>query len=101
MSSVKIFTLKTTQTLIGTVVEESINEFKVKLPVQIVIQPGKEGDINLAFAPFLEFAEEFKSGISFPKDAILTVNTPATELLNEYSRIFGAGIQVAKSMPKL
>lgn len=98
MSNVKLITLKTTQTVIGEIVRDTIADYVVKVPVQIIMQPSQNG-IGLGFAPFLEFSEEFKTGISFPKDAVLTVTTPVTELLNQYNKVFGSGIQVVSNLP--
>jgi len=100
--TVKLITLKTTQTIIADVIDETLSEYKVKTPVQIIMQTTNNGDIGLGFAPFLEFAEEFKvTGILIPKESVLTTNTPVKELLNQYNRVFGSGIEIASNMPNL
>ena len=55
----------------------------------------------MAFAPFLEFAEEFKSGINIGMDNVLCITTPSRELENKYNEVFGSGIQIATSIPKV
>ena len=50
------------------------------------------------FSPFLEYAEEFRSGIKFKLEDVLTTNTPVTELENQYNTVFGSGIQIAKTL---
>ena len=55
----------------------------------------------MGFVPFLEYTEEFKTGIEFNKSDILTINSPVRELENEYNRLFGSGIEIASSIPKV
>jgi len=54
----------------------------------------------MGFSPFLEFSEEFKTGITLPKDNIQCITTPMVELANQYNQVFGSGIQIASSIPK-
>ena len=97
--TLKLVTFKTNQTLIGEIVNESSTSITIKQPVQVVVQPTKEGPM-MGFSPFLEFAEEFKTGIPLPKDNVQCITTPMTELANQYNQIFGSGIQIATSIPK-
>lgn len=71
----------------------------VKEPVQVIMQPTKDGP-NLAFAPFLEYAQEFKTGINFNMNDVLCITLPIVELENQYNQVFGSGIQIASSIPK-
>jgi hypothetical protein len=71
----------------------------VKQPVQVIVQPTKDGPM-MGFSPYLEFAEEFKTGIDIPKDVVQSVTTPIVELSNQYNQVFGSGIQIASSIPK-
>lgn len=95
--SIKLITFKTNQTLIG---EVDINGDKVtiKQPVQVIMQPTKEGPM-MGFAPFLDYADEFKSGITFTMDNVLCVTSPVRELENQYNQVFGSGIQIASVIP--
>jgi hypothetical protein len=76
------------------------NDFKIKKPVQVVVQPTKEGPM-MGFAPFLDYAEEFASGIELNKADVLCVTTPSRELENQYNQVFGSGIQIASAIPKV
>ena len=96
--SVKLLTFKTNQTIIGDV-EYVGGEYTVKQPVQVIVQPTKDGPM-MGFSPFLDFCEEFNVGIKFSSSDILTVTTPAPELRNQYNQVFGSGIQIASSIPK-
>ena len=94
----KLLTFKTNQTILGEVTE-TLNSWMVKQPVQVIVQPTKEGPM-MGFSPYLEFAEEFKTGIDIPKDVVQSVTTPMTELANQYNQVFGSGIQIASAIPK-
>lgn len=96
---IKLVTFKTNQTLIGDV-EETATNVSIKMPAQVIVQPTQQGP-TLAFVPFLEFAEEWKKGVSVFRSDVLTINTPIDQLLNEYNKFFGSGIQIASTMPKL
>jgi len=95
---IKCITLKTAQTLMGDI-DESSSTLKIKKPVQVIVQPGQDGQPMMGFAPFLQFTTEFDNGILIGKDDILTITTPVTELENQYSKMFGVGIQIVSSMP--
>jgi len=81
--TLKLVTFRTNQTLIGEIVSESPTSITIKQPVQVVVQPTKEGPM-MGFSPFLEFAEEFKTGIPLPKDNVQCITTPMFELTNQY-----------------
>lgn len=97
--SLQLITLKTTQTILGNVTESAL-EYTIKEPVQVIVQPTKDGPV-MGFAPFLEFSTEFKDGIKIHKGDVLCLTTPVKELQNQYNTIFGAGIQIASAFPKL
>lgn len=99
---IKLITLKTNHTLMGDVIDDRGGVYKIKQPVQVVNVPpqGPQEAANIAFVPFLEYSEEFKTGISFDKVDVLTVNKPVIELENQYNAIFGSGIQIASAIPK-
>jgi hypothetical protein len=96
---IKLVTFKTNQTLIGDV-EETATNVSIKMPAQVIIQPTQQGP-TLAFVPFLEFSQEWKTGVSVFRSDVLSINTPVDQLINEYNKIFGSGIQIASTIPKL
>ena len=68
-------------------------------PVQLVMVPtqdqtAKPGQVNMAFAPFLQYTEEWDKGMSFMVADILTVVTPARDLENNYNTTFGSGLML-------
>ena len=98
--TIKLITLKSTQTLIGELDCTKDDVVVIKQPVQVIVQPTKEGPV-MGFAQFLEFAEEFKKGITITMDNILAVTTPVRELENQYNKMFGVGIEIASVIPKI
>lgn len=98
--SIKLLTFKTNQTLIGEVDCVSDTEVVIKQPVQVIMQPTKDGPM-MGFAPFLDYSEEFKTGIKMSMDNILVISTPVRELENQYNQVFGSGIQIASAIPKI
>lgn len=97
--TVKLITFKTNQTILADV-EEKGDVILAKQTVQVVVQP-QNGQPMMGFVPFLEYTEEFKTGIEFFRADILTTNTPVRELENEYNRLFGSGLEIASTIPKL
>lgn len=81
-------------------IDERGSIVKVKKPVQVIVQPGKDGSPMMAFAPFLEFTIEFESGVDIQFNDILCITTPVRELENQYNKMFGVGIEIVSSMPK-
>jgi hypothetical protein len=97
--TLKLITFKTNHTILAEV-ETNGNEIVLKQPVQVVMQPTKDGP-SIAFVPFLEYATEFKSGIKMSMEDVLCTTEPVNELINQYNHIFGSGIEIATSIPKV
>ena len=99
--AVKLITFKTNQTLIGSVIENDVFEtVTIRVPVQVVVVPPRSqtDQGGIAFSPYLEYSNEFKTGIKINKSDILCINTPVVELENQYNQIFGSGIQIASKL---
>ena len=97
--TLKCVTFKTNHTIMG-IVEEFDDFIKIKQTVQVVSIPqqGNQGG-GVAFAPYVEYVEEFRTGFTILKSDYLFLSTPVTELENQYNQIFGAGIQIVSSIP--
>ena len=97
----KLITLKTNHTLLGEVTDDIEYEFvTIKEPVQVVQIPARSqtDQGGIAFAPFLEYSNEVRTGIKISRADILTITTPVLELENQYNTIFGSGITIAKTL---
>ena len=97
--TIKLVTFKTNHTILAGVDCTSDTEIIITKPVQVIVQPTKDGPM-MGFSPFLDYCLEFSTGIEFVSSDILTVTTPAIELSNQYNQVFGSGIQIASSIPK-
>ena len=93
MNDIKLVTLKSEKTYLCQIVDDE------NLPGAVVMMPPRSQTDSggLAFIPFLEFCEEFKTGIPLSPNDVLTVTTPVTEILNQYNKMFGSGIQVVSN----
>ena len=99
--AIRLVTFKTLQTIIADIDTEvefdPTAELKVKQPVIVFSQQTPQGP-GIAFAPFLDFSDDFSSGIVLDKSAVLTITNPITELYNKYNELFGSGIQIVSSL---
>lgn len=95
---IKLVTFKTNQTIMGDV-ETGGDSISIKKPVQVASQVTKDGPM-IGFIPYLEYAQEFETGITIYRSDILTINSPVRELENQYNQMFGSGIQIASTIPK-
>lgn len=93
MSNIKLVTFKTNHTIICEL-ENSGDYVLLKKPTQIIAQ-GKQ----LAFVSFLEYSDEFLTGIKFHISDILTITTPVLDLINEYNKAYGSGLTIATHLP--
>ena len=84
----------------GNVAYDEVDFVTIKEPVQVVQIPprGANDTGSIAFSPFLDYTNEFRSGIRIHRNDILTTTTPILELENQYNTIFGSGIQIAKTL---
>ena len=98
--TIQLVTLKTNHTLIGDTDYDGGNTITIKEPLQVVIQPGKDGTSGVMFVPFVEYAQEFKTGFVISMDDVLMVSTPVKELEDNYRQLFSR-IQIASTLPKL
>lgn len=103
--TLKLITFKTNHTILGDVTDlpekATVNITK---PVQVISVPPSQSNPQggIAFSPFVEYSEEFKStGYDINRADILFVSTPVRELENQYNQIFGSGIQIASSIPNV
>ena len=96
----KLVTFKTNHTILAGIDCTSDTEIVITKPVQVVVQPSKDGPM-IGFAPFLDFAEEFTTGIKLSMQDVLCITTPSRDLENQYNKMFGSGIEIASTIPKL
>ena len=90
MSEIVCITFKTHQTIIGEMIEQGDVGVLVKNPMQVIAVPPRSATDpgGVGFAQYLAFVEEFDKGINFKNADILTVNTPVSDLLAQYRKMF-------------
>jgi len=98
--SIQLVTLKTNHTLIGDVDYNGGNTITIKEPLQVVIQPTKDSSSSVMFMPFVEYAQEFKTGFKISMNDVLMLSTPVQDLEDNYRQLFSR-IQIASTLPKL
>ena len=91
---IKLISMKMGINIIAEVIDDSVYSVTVKSPAAIFVQP-QNGQVMIGFSPFLEYSTEFSTGIPLKKEDVLCVLTPNTDLVNEYNKYFGSGIQIA------
>jgi len=99
MANIQLLTFKTGQTILADLSYDD-GVYTLKTPVNIVPQQTEKG-MMLGFLPFLDYSEEFKTGIQISEELVMTVNTPVRELVNQYNRVFGSGIEIASNIPNV
>ena len=95
--SIKCITFKTQQTILCDLEYTDDFNLTIKSPVQVIsIPPQNNADQGgIGFAPYLPYTEEFDLGITIKQDDVFCVTPPVTDLLNQYNKMFGSGIQIA------
>lgn len=94
--AIKIIRFSNGDEIIGDADVVSTDSIDIKNPASIGMVPGQiQGQASLGFAPFMPYAEN--KTFSFNINMVMTIADPKQELINEYNRIFGSGIVVAKN----
>jgi len=91
MSKIVMLMVEGVGPLVGEEVEElnpitATTSVTLKRPVMVGIVPGRTPDAKgqLGFNPYLEFVEEFETGITFPAERIIHRLTPLAQVENAY-----------------
>ena len=88
---VKVFKMINGEELIAEIFNYYDSTVELKNPAQIVLQ-RTEGGMGVGIAPYMPYAS---GNVHLYKNAIAAECEPDQNLVNEYNRIFGAGIQIA------
>jgi len=103
MSQIKLVTFKTQQTIICNLEYTDDYNLKVKNPIQVISVPPRTANDSggVGFAPYLSYSEEFDTGIILKQEDIFCVTTPVLDLINQYNKMFGSGIEIAPASLRL
>lgn len=99
MSDIKLVVFNNGLQMIGSVDVKNYDDLSITIskPVQLVMVPSntpqaKEGQMGMAFAPFLQYTEDWEAGVKFSTRDILTVTTPVRDLISSYNSLHGSGL---------
>ena len=90
MTEIKVFKLISGEELIGKAEVTGLG-YTLESPATILMQQTKEG-VGLALMPYMPYAE---GKVKLFSQSIATEATPSDKMINEYSRLFGSGIEIA------
>jgi hypothetical protein len=88
--TIKVFKLISGEELIADVTSGSSEGYHLETPASIMLQQTENG-IGVGLAPYMPYVE---GKPYLYKSAIASEGEPATAMRNEYSRLFGSGIQI-------
>ena len=89
--SIVIFKITSGEEIIGEVFTPLGHSVEIKNPAVIMMQRSGDG-VGIGLMPYMPYCD---GNISFTKNLIVAEGEPSQNMVNEYNRIFGAGIQVA------
>ena len=87
-----VFKMINGEEIMGEVFNTFNDLWEIKHPSQIILQRNEAGNMGVAIAPYMPYAD---GNIKLYKQAVAAHCEPDKNLVNEYNRIFGAGIQIA------
>jgi len=90
MTEIKVFKLISGEELIGKVEITGLG-YTIEAPATILMQQTKDG-VGLALMPYMPYTE---GKVKLFSQCIATEGTPSVKMINEYSRLFGSGIEIA------
>lgn len=94
MSNLKCIRLVAGEEVMGDVDESSETHVKVRTPASIHLVPGQSSQqVSIGLLPWLPYSDD--DVFTIGRDKIVTIHTPSVDLINNYNRLFGSGIQIA------
>ena len=90
MNEIKVFKLISGEELIGKVEVTGLG-YTIEAPATILMQQTKDG-VGLALMPYMPYTE---GKVKLFSQCVATEGEPSKKMINEYSRLFGSGIEIA------
>lgn len=94
MSKVVCLKLMTGEELIGQ--DMGDNQYKDMAAIMMVPGSQNDGQVGLGLMPFLPYSDDESFVIN--ENAIIIKHTPSIDMINNYNRIYGSGIQVVSGL---
>ena len=86
-----IFKIVSGEEIIGELFNSYDTHYEIKSAAVVVMQQTQQG-MGIALMPFMPYAD---GNVSLSRNTITATAEPSQNMVNEYNRIFGSGIQVA------
>jgi len=98
MSDIKCLKLISGEEVIGNLVVSKEGSVELKDVAAVMMMPSQSGNgsVSLGLMPFLPYADT--KSIVFARASIVVEFDPNLDMINNYNRMFGSGIQIAKSL---
>ena len=97
MDKIMCLKLSSGEEVIGKVSDKQATQTVMKDVASVIMMPGQaQGQYSLGLMPFLPYADG--RTFAFSSQHILVEFEPGLDMLNNYNRMFGSGIQIATSM---
>lgn len=98
MDKIVCLKLSSGEEVVGKLFDKNNVVIKLKDVASVVMMPGSggNGQVGLGLMPFLPYSAEKE--IEFAKNFVMVEFEPGIDMLNNYNRMFGSGIQIAKAM---
>ena len=97
MDKIMCLKLSSGEEVVGKMSDKQATQTLMKDVASIIMMPGQaQGQYSLGLMPFLPYAGE--KTFAFSSQHILVEFEPGLDMLNNYNRMFGSGIQIATSM---
>lgn len=95
---IKCLKISSGEEIVGSVAEETETHITLDNVASVLMMPGGQGgqQVQLGLAPFLPYSEDGKFKIN--KTFVMVDFEPNTDMINNYNRIFGSGIQIATGL---
>jgi hypothetical protein len=90
MANLRILKLTTGEELVGDIVEETPEKYRVENPCVLGIAMGPNGKASLQMQPLLIFSQQ--KVVEFNLSHVIYNVTVAQEIKNKYNEIYGSGI---------
>lgn len=89
--SIVVFKLVSGEEIIGEIFTVSDSHYDVKNPSVIMLQRTEQG-VGVALMPYMPYCD---GAVTFYKHTLVALAEPSQNMVNEYNRLYGSGIQVA------
>jgi hypothetical protein len=93
MEKIKVFKLINGEEIIAEIFNNFDRHIELKAPAQIVMQQTKDG-VGVALAPYMPYVN---GNVDLHRHSIASSGIPDVKMENEYSRLFGSGIQIVST----